>query len=639
VGAVLHLTYYHGNKDAFELSFQQTALKLLLNDSLMTNMHFSSLEILEERIAPAGLITTTFLHGVLTVNGADGASHNVNIVKTGPLTFSVEGNSTNINTVGQASINYRGPLISIDLEGGSGNDTFVLTNLSPLRSLVFNGNGGTDSLSASNFVNSVGGYVDISFASGSGSVAFSGSKTDVARYLDIDLGAGGTIDFGAITTIVNGNVALTGAGGSDSVSFPGATTLLRSGLTFTGGTGNDSFSSTGKSFAVLGASNLAGGPDTNTFDFAATASRFGSVVQPALTLNLGSGPGTVTFTGTSDLIVGNMAITAGAGGGTAQLNSGVTTVTGSVQLTGGPGNDTLAFSGRTSIGKSLSFTGNGGSDALTATGTLFSVKGATTVDGSEGTNAFNLDVAGLSLAALSFTGGPQNDTVSIIANGTITGNTSLNLGIDGTGPSAVTLQSYTPVANGLRLGGTLNISMTGATVDALTLANIEIAKGLVAQTGDNVSTINISGLNTPADFNLNSGDGADNVNISNIRTLDFTLNNGSGADNVNIDNFHVRDFNVNTGIGADVLSIETNSSYAGASQVLGTTNIQTGIGADNILIGNASTPADTKVFFMGPVTVDGGPGANTINDIVACNYFKDTPTIIASGGGTFTPAA
>ena len=96
-----------------------------------------------------------------------------------------------------------------------------------------------------------------------------------------------------------------------------------------------------------------------------------------------------------------------------------TAVSGSVQMTGGAGNDTLEFGGRTSIAKSLSFTGNGGIDALMASGTRFSVKGATTMDGSQGVNTLNLDVASLGLAALNFTGGAQKDIVSIIANGAI----------------------------------------------------------------------------------------------------------------------------------------------------------------------------------------------------------------------------
>ena len=179
--------------------------------------------------------------------------------------------------------------------------------------------------------------------------------------------------------------------------------------------------------------------------------------------------------------------------------------------------------------------------------------------------------------------------------------------------------------------------MTGGTVDSLTIANIQVAKGVVAQTGDNVSTINISGLNTVADFSLNAGDGVNHVDISNIKTRDFTVNSTNGADVINIDNFHVRNFTVNTGSGADVLSIETKSSFAGASHVLGTTSILTGIGADNILIGDANDAANTKVFFMGPVTVDAGTGPNTINNIVAANFFADAPAILATGG-TLTPA-
>ena len=241
----------------------------------MIKSHLSSPEPLEERIAPAGLITTTFLHGVLTVAGTDGANHDINIVKTGAGKFSVEGNSTDINTVGHASQNYHGTLKSVDIEGGSGNDTFALTNLAPLKSLVFNGNGGADSLSAANFRTAPGGHAAVSFASGSGSVNFSGAKTNISSYLNIDLAAGGTVDFAATSTTIGGNVAITGALGGDSVLIPGATALFKAGLSFTGGNGNDSFSSTGKSVSIHGAVNLIGGPDTNSFDFWCDVHRLG----------------------------------------------------------------------------------------------------------------------------------------------------------------------------------------------------------------------------------------------------------------------------------------------------------------------------------------------------------------------------
>src|SRR5690349_21316018 len=99
-------------------------------------------ERLESRIAPAGLVMVSFLNGLLTLTGTDGADHDVEIVKTGPDTFRVDGHATGINEVGTSSKNFRGDLSHLRIEGGAGADTFKLTNLSPLKRLVFDGDAG-----------------------------------------------------------------------------------------------------------------------------------------------------------------------------------------------------------------------------------------------------------------------------------------------------------------------------------------------------------------------------------------------------------------------------------------------------------------------------------------------------------------
>lgn len=48
----------------------------------MNISYFSSLERLETRIAPAGMVAVTFASGLLTITGVDGADHDVEIVKT-----------------------------------------------------------------------------------------------------------------------------------------------------------------------------------------------------------------------------------------------------------------------------------------------------------------------------------------------------------------------------------------------------------------------------------------------------------------------------------------------------------------------------------------------------------------------------
>ncbi len=578
----------------------------------MTISPFTYVEPLESRIAPAGLVTATFLNGLLTITGADDANHDIEIVKTGPDTFRVEGNATDVNRMGKTFKNFQGTLTDVLIEGGAGTDTFEVSNLSPLHRLGFNGNAGVDSLSTVNLQITEGGRVDIDLGSETGSVNFFGDETTIHGHLNIDLGGGGTAGFRSTLTTVDTHVEITGGPGSDAVSITGDTTLFKFKLKFDGGGGADSFTASGSSFHVRGAIAMDGGGGTNLFNFTADHNKFGARLAPSLVdIKVGVGPGAVTFLGDTTDIFGDLTIDLGSGGGIARLHSTTTDVTQNVSITGGAGGDTVKTRGSTSIGGDFTFLGSGGDDAFRGTGSLFAVTGATSMDGGTGAAIFDLDVSSLTLAGLTFTGGTSNDTVSISADGNITGDANLQLGLDGTGPSSTILKSRAGVANGLKFGGSLTIDMVGATVDVLTIANIQVANAFLAQTGENVSTVDI--------FNLNAGG-------------NFQLKTGAGADVVNIDNVNVNDFDVDTESGADELRIERNAAYTGTSHVLGIATILTGIGADQIRIGNAIDAANLKVFFMGAMTLDAGDGANMRNDIVGSNSFAFPPVITATGG-------
>jgi hypothetical protein len=599
----------------------------------MNELFCPAVELLEMRIAPAGLVTTTFLNGLLTIDGGDGSDHDVSVVKTGANTFRVTGNDTGINTVGVASKNYQGVLTGVLFEGGAGADIFAVSNLSPLKTFTFHGNEGVDSLRTANLVTAAAGRVDITLGTESGSVNFFGSRTTVHGPLNIDLGGGGTAGLRSVTTTVDGNVTIVGGDGSDVLEISGNATLFRHKLTFTGGGGDDSFTSGGTSLTVLGAVAMDGGEGSNHFTFASNHHSFGTALTAGLVdVKLGVGPGDVTFLGKSTNILGKLKIDLGAGGGTATLDSGVTGVRNSVAVTGGEGDDMVNFHSRTSIGGALSFVGDGGMDHFKATGGLLSVKGATTVDGGVGASAFEVNVASLALAKLSVAGGTVEDTVSIIANGIIAGDANLQLGTDGTGGSSTTLQSRAGLANGLKFGGTLTINMVGPTVDFLTIANIQVAGAFVAQTGEDVSTVAISKLNVLNDLTLMTGEGADVVNLDHVKALDFQFDGGVGADVVNLDNFRVREFAVDTGMGADELRIERNATFLGTSQVQGNATIATGIGADQIRIGNSSDHANLMVLFKGTMLLDAGDGPNMRNDVLGSNFFETIPQIIATGG-------
>ena len=462
---------------------------------------------------------------------------------------------------------------------------------------------------------------------------FFGSQTTVLGALNIDLGGGGTVGFRSAITTVEGDATIIGGPGSDSISITGDVALFKHKLSFAGGNGDDSFTANGISLNVQGFLSMDGGAGTNHFVFAADRNHFGTALTPGLVdIKLGVGAGDVTFLGAVTSVLGNLKIDMGAGGGLARLSSTVSNIRDNVQVTGGVGNDTLELKGRMTIGRSLSFLGDTGDDKLAATGELLVVKGATSMDGGVGASIFDLNVVSLAMAGLTVTGGTSNDTVSIIADGSITGDAKLQLGLDGTGPSSTTLHSRADIANGLKFGGALTIDMIGATVDVLAIANIQVAKAFVAQTGENVSTVDISKVKANGGFKLQTGAGADVVNVHDVNTQDFYLDAGVGADGVNIDNINSRDFYVDTGIGADELRIERNAAYTGISHVLGSAKILTGIGADQIRIGNGSDRVNLKVSFMGAMSLDAGDGANMRNDVIGSNFFELIPEITATGG-------
>ena len=268
---------------------------------------FTFPERLEQRIAPAGLVTVTFSKGLLTIDGGDGADHDVVILRTGTNTYRVTGDGTDIGEVGQTSKNLRGTLKNLLFEGGIGADLFEVVGLGGVQSFRFHGGAGVDSLKASNFKTSTGGWAEISLGAEGGIMEFMGNETTIRGFLDMDLGGGGTVDFRSVVTKIHGNAAITGGANSDTVSLSGDTVLFKRKLTFDGGEGDDSFTASGRSFTAAGFVTMQGGGGANTFEFAAARNHFGAVsVTGIVDIDLGVGPGRVTFAGQSNSILADL---------------------------------------------------------------------------------------------------------------------------------------------------------------------------------------------------------------------------------------------------------------------------------------------------------------------------------------------
>src|SRR5688572_21909364 len=97
----------------------------------------SSLEILEHRIAPAGVVTVDYdpVTATLTVTGDD-VSNQISIFSTGPGTNRVQIEETT-SLLGGGLFEDVGKISSLNIVGAGGSDTFRLMNLTILSAISF----------------------------------------------------------------------------------------------------------------------------------------------------------------------------------------------------------------------------------------------------------------------------------------------------------------------------------------------------------------------------------------------------------------------------------------------------------------------------------------------------------------------
>lgn len=530
----------------------------------------------QDRVSLEGVALT--LAGGIDVSGGEGSNSvsvtsSSNVVKIGKLTGgqslrytggaatdAIEIAGVSVALAGAVEVNAGSGSNSLDIDGEQARTT--IGKYAEGASILFNGGTGTDNVTVAGFQVTLAGGIDVDLGDGSNSVDLESpngvvkvGKLSGSQSIRFDGGSGGdSISSDAASTVLAGGIELEGEGGNNRVAFD------------SGGKVNVGRFGTGTSLLFTGTGNA-----DNEVDFGGT-----SVLAGSLEVTGG--------TGTEDIDLD----------GTVKIGKNADGI--SVSLLGGDGNDALDFADDISLAGSVFFDAGAGNDDLDfdSVDTL-TIGGSVEMIGGTGGDDFDLVSYRLSVAGgIIFTGGDDQDTFNLQADGRIAGDVTVDLGLSGAGGQFVELTSRTRITGGLSLLGALTVDAdaTNTTTDLLTLTNVSVAK-----------------------------------------LIDLEL--GGGASTVTIDNLFASDqLRIDTRGGVDLIAIER-GNFFGNSSIAKLATILAGDGDDQILIGGAPDavvgfPDSTRVNFRGGLTLDGGNGANdNRNDIAGQNTFATgvTPTI------------
>lgn len=622
------------------------------------NIHPHSIEPLEARIAPAGVVTATYIEatGELTLTG-DAVANDVSLFQTGTNTYRIEGSGTDIDVVG-TTFKDIGKLTKLTITGGDGSDSFSLLNLRTLTSLSFSGGIGDDTLGADNIT--VSGATEIHGNAGSDNVTFNGISTLLNGTLTVDSAAAATdqivVDFDAQTTVVGGIVTFTGGGGSSDElgAFGEGAATFSKGIIFNPGAGggdlnldNDGALSVGK--LVTGESILyTGGDGADGLDVAGlgTATLAGGIrmtgggdddsiefFEDATTLKIGK-----LATGQSILFDG------GAGNDSISFSTVFNAnLSGGIEFSAADGDNFIEFLstggtqkiGKLATGESVKFTGTTGSDSFSSSSTNQSFSGGIIMDAGAGSNS--LDILGLGGKAsvgktptgvsLGLTGLTGADSISTdVASLSLSGGVILNgdagtnqIDINNTGGKA----SIGKDATGISLGLT---GLAGSDSISTNVADLTLSGGIVLAGGDGTNRVDVLGTSAKATIGK----------TANGQSIFYTGTAGNDTVNTTVTNLTLQagiEF-----VGGDGSNNITLTSPQGTVKIGTLATKQSilftgGTGGDNI-----NTDLG-HVTLSGGVQLDGGSaGSNRLefddNGFVSIGKFGTGQSIVFTGTGT-----
>lgn len=409
----------------------------------------SHFEVLEDRIAPAGLITANFEGGVLKITGdADTQSLTVTQAADGRLTLTTDiGTGLEVNgTAVQGFMGYTLPslvtgAVSIDL--GDGSDSLLLSgqvsDLDLPGALNIKSGSGNHTTTFQAGV-TVGGNVKIDGGTGMDTIHLNDSVKMLGG-LTINNGAGGSLlDAGKDADInVSGLLTVKSGAGFDKIDTTMANTVALGGFTLK--TGNDKDGSNTKlnpsgQLSIGGAVSVVNGAGDDDLDFGDAT--LVTKIKGLVNINNGEGSNHTDISGMTSLDVGGaISVKGGAGSDLVHvgLNSGSVSLAKITVNNGGGGNGT-AINGETlTVNGNITVSGGDGTDQIQIAAIKDSViTGAVKATVGEGTNSLSVTAQSGSVLSIAKTltylsKGLENfTTVVAIKDVKVVGATSLSTG-------------------------------------------------------------------------------------------------------------------------------------------------------------------------------------------------------------------
>jgi hypothetical protein len=454
---------------------------------------FSSIEALENRIAPSGLIDVITSNGnvVVKVSGGGEAPQNITVAgsNNGAIFFIAnDGETFRLNGVQDDNfLEVPGVAGNLTIDLGGGNDTLVVTGLFIGGALAIKMGEGDNAVTLTS--STVGG---LTYTGGNGFDSFlaNGTVLNVAKTVSLKPGSGSnSFAFESAETRIGGSLLYSGGAGSDILSADNDVTVIGGDLSFKGATANNILSFN-TSVLVLGrnVSFLAGINGTNNPSGAA----FGG----GELLRIGGSFKYVNPSGLQNFLFGS---------------NSVTEVFGGITISANPSVD---------------------SDASFNAGDFFSAKHLTLLS-KGGHLSSNLEGDTVAIGAVKAAG---LKGFTFEAGGVITGAVNIQAGIGG-----ITLDN--PEEDDLVITGatTLKINSAAGSNSLTTIRGVRFLSNFTAILGsgtDNVILDNITAFGT---FNLTTGVGGDAISID---TNDVP---GRSA--------FYNALNINLGAGFDILTL------------------------------------------------------------------------------------